>query len=338
MPFRSLLGHHLTRTLLSRATAAGTLPPSLIFAGPEGVGKRAAALALAQALNCETPVAPTDRLALDACGECPVCRRIDRGMHPDVTVVEPGETGSIKIDVVREVIRQTTFKPFEARRRAIIFNDADGLVDDAQNALLKTLEEPPPGSVLILVTAHPHRLLATVRSRCPVVRFAPLLPADVAQWLMQAHGIGETEARAVAAVSRGSLAAARETAHTGVEAVREAAGRVLATVSDARDPRARLEATADIVGKGKGSGASERDSLSTHLHALASLLRDLGALGTGTTASVVNVDLEPSLTRLLPSFGADRTVKAFAAIDRALDALDRNASPKIVADWVVLNL
>ena len=192
--------------------------------------------------------------------------------------------------------------------------------------------------MLILVTAHPHRLLATVRSRCPVVRFAPLRPADVAQWLMQAHGIAETEARAVAAVSRGSLAAARETAHTGVEAVREAAGRVLATVSDARNPRARLEATADIVGKGKGSGASERDSLSTHLHALASLLRDLGALGTGTTASVVNVDLEPSLTRLLPSFGADRTVKAFAAIDRALDALDRNASPKIVADWVVLNL
>ena len=268
MPFRSLLGHHLTLTLLSRATAAGTLPPSLIFAGPEGVGKRAAALALAQALNCPTPVAPTDRLALDACGECPVCRRIDRGLHPDVTVVEPGETGSIKIDVVREAIRQTTFKPFEARRRVIIFNDADGLGDDAQNALLKTLEEPPPGSVLILVTAHPHRLLATVRSRCPVVRFAPLLPADVAQWLMQAHGIAETEARAVAAVSRGSLAAARETAHTGVEAVREAAGRVLATVSDARDPRARLEATADIVGKGKGSGASERDSLSTHLHAL----------------------------------------------------------------------
>jgi DNA polymerase-3 subunit delta' len=338
MPFRSLLGHHLTLTLLSRATAAGTLPPSLIFAGPEGVGKRAVALALAQALNCPTPVAPTDRLALDACGECAVCRRIGRGLHPDVTVIEPGETGSIRIDVVREEIRQTTFKPFEARRRVIIFNDADGLVDDAQNALLKTLEEPPPGSVLILVTTHPHRLLPTVRSRCPVVRFAPLLPADVAKWLMQTHGIAEAEARAVAAVSRGSLAAARETAHTGVEAVREAAGRVLATVSDARDPRARLEATSDIVGKGKGSGASERESLSTHLHALASLLRDLGALGTGTTASVVNVDLESSLTRLLPSFGADRTVKAFAAIDRALDALDRNASPKIVADWVVLNL
>jgi len=338
MPFQTLLGHRTTLTLLSRAAGAGTLPPSLIFTGPDGVGKRAAAVALAQALNCPTPAAPTDRLALDGCGECPVCRRISRGLHPDVTVIEPGDTGSIKIDVVREEIRKTAFKPFEARRRVIIFNDAESLGDDAQNALLKTLEEPPPGSVLVLVTAQPHRLLPTVRSRCPVVRFAPLAPSDVAEWLMRAHGVTEAEARAVAAVARGSLAAARETAETGVEAVREAAERVLVTVADARDPRARLEATSGIVGKGKGSGASERESLSTHLHALASLLRDLGALGTGSAASVVNVDLEASLTRLLPSFGAERTVRAFAAVGRALDALDRNASPKIVADWVVLNL
>jgi DNA polymerase-3 subunit delta' len=338
MPFRSLLGHRTTLALLSRATAAGTLPPSLILAGPEGVGKRAAAVALAQAINCATPAAPTDRLPLDACGECAICRRISRGLHPDVTVIEPGDTGSIKIDVVREEIRKTTFKPFEARRRVIIFNDAEGLVDDAQNALLKTLEEPPPGSVLVLVTAQPHRLLATVRSRCPIVRFAPLGPAEVAEWLMREQAVPEPQARAVAAVSRGSLSAARETVQTGVETVREAAERVLAIVADARDPRARLEATADIVGKGKGSGASERESLSTHLHALASLLRDLGALGTGSADSMVNVDLAPSLTRLLPSFGAERTLRAFAAVDRGLDALDRNASPKIVADWVVLNL
>jgi DNA polymerase-3 subunit delta' len=338
MPFRTLLGHRTTLTLLSRAAGAGTLPPSLIFTGPDGVGKRAAAVSLAQALNCPTPAASTDRLALDGCGECPVCRRISRGLHPDVTVIEPGDTGSIRIDVVREEIRKTAFKPFEARRRVIIFNDAESLGDDAQNALLKTLEEPPPGSVLVLVTAQPHRLLPTVRSRCPAVRFAPLAPSDVAQWLMRAHAVAEAEARAVAAVARGSLAAARETAETGVEAVREAAERVLVTVADARDPRARLEATSGIVGKGKGSGASERESLSTHLHALASLLRDLGALGTGSAASVVNVDLEASLTRLLPSFGAERTVRAFAAVGRALDALDRNASPKIVADWVVLNL
>jgi DNA polymerase-3 subunit delta' len=337
MPFRSLIGHRPTLALLSRAVGAGTLPPSLIFAGPEGIGKRTAALAVAQALNCQTPATPGD-LPYDACGECPTCRRIARGLHPDVTVVEPGDSGSIKIEVVREEIRKTAFKPFEGRRRVIVFDEAEALGDDAQNALLKTLEEPPAGSVLILVTARPNHLLPTVRSRCPVVRFAPLPPADVAAWLMREQGVPDTQAHAVAAVSRGSLTAAREMAEAGVEAVRASAERALAAVADARDPRARLEATADIAGKGRGTGVRERESLAAHLHALASLLRDLGALSTGSSAAVVNVDLADSLARLAPAFDSGRTIRAFAAIDRALDALARNASPKIVADWVVLNL
>lgn len=338
MPFRSLIGHRPTLALLSRAVGAGTLPPSLIFAGPDGVGKRSAAIAVAQALNCLTPATPGDHLPYDACGECATCRRIARGLHPDVTVVEPGDSGSIRIDVVREEIRKTTFKPFEGRRRVIVFDQAECLVDDAQNALLKTLEEPPAGSVLILVTAQPNRLLPTVRSRCPVVRFAPLAPGEVADWLVREHGVPEARARAVAAVSRGSLSVARETAEAGLEDVRAAAERALLVVADARDPRARLVATADIAGKGKGSGAREREALASHLHALASLLRDLGALAAGSGAAVVNVDLAPSLARLAPSFDTERTVRAFAAIDQALGALDRNASPKIVADWVVLNL
>jgi DNA polymerase III subunit delta' len=338
MPFRALIGHRPALALLSRAVGAGTLPPSLIFAGPEGVGKRTAAIAAAQALNCRTPAAPGEHLPYDACGECATCRRIARGVHPDVTLIEPGDSGSIKIDTVREEIRKTAFKPFEGRRRVIVFDQAECLGADAQNALLKTLEEPPAGSVLILVTAQPNHLLPTVRSRCPVVRFAPLPPGDVAAWLIREHGVPDAQALAVAAVSRGSLSVARQTAEAGLEDVRAAAERALLVVAGARDPRARLDATSDIVGKGKGSGARERESLAAHLHALASLLRDLGALAAGSTAAVVNVDLAPSLARLAPAFDIERTLRAFAAIDRALGALDRNASPKIVADWVVLQI
>lgn len=338
MPFRPLLGHGPTLSLLSRAIHAGTLPPSLIFAGPSGVGKRSAALAVAQALNCQSPVNDAAALIHDACGECASCRRIARGIHPDVSLVVPGESGSIKIDAVREEIRKTAYKPFEARRRVIVFDEAESLGDDAQNALLKTLEEPPAGSVLILVTAQPHHLLPTVRSRCPVVRFAPLDADDVAAWLMREQQVPEARAHAVAALARGSLAVARETADTGVEQVREAAERVLLAVADARDPRQRLEATRDLVGKGKGTGASEREALATHLHALAALLRDLGALGTGRATGLVNSDLQGSLGRMVERFDAERTLHAFAAVDEALVALEKNASPKIVADWVVLQL
>jgi DNA polymerase III subunit delta' len=350
MPFRDLVGHRTVLSLLARAIDAGTLPPSLIFGGPEGVGKRQAALALAQALNCPTPLRPVPwpdapsapPLAIDACGSCATCSRIGRGIHPDLIVITPGETGNIPIKIVREkVLQEVGFKPFEARRRVVIFDGAEGLQVDAQDALLKTLEEPPPGSVLVLVTAQPGQLLPTVRSRCPTVRFAPLANAAVVEWLMKHEGLAEGQARAVASVARGSLAAARAAASEaeGQEGYRAAAVRVLQHVSDAGDARRRLEATRDIVGKGKGSGASERDSLANHLHALAALLRDLAVLATRADVSaVVNVDLVPPLQSVASFFDRERILRAFTAVDRALGALERNASPKTVADWVVLQL
>ena len=97
-------------------------------------------------------------------------------MHPDVLVVEPGDSGSIKIEQVRDVVDRARYRPFEGRRRVVIIDEADALVAAAQNALLKTLEEPPPSSVFILVTARPDVLLPTVRSRCPQLRFRPLPP------------------------------------------------------------------------------------------------------------------------------------------------------------------
>jgi DNA polymerase-3 subunit delta' len=338
MPLRTLIGHGPTLTLVSRAIEAGTLPPSLIFAGPAGVGKRAAADAIAQVLNCTAPVSPSGLFAIDACGECLACRRIEGRKHFDVHVLEPEATGNINIDAVRDVLAQTAYKPYEGRRRVVIIDDADALGAAGQNALLKTLEEPPPSLVSLLVTHRDQELLPTVRSRCPVVRFAPIAAADIATWLIDAQGVSESTAHAIAAVSRGSLAVARATAEGGAETVREAAERVLAAVADARDPRARLEATRDLVGKGKGTGASEREALATHLHALAALLRDLGALATGSPGSMVNVDLQASLGRIADRFDARRTVRAFGAVDEALAALDKNASPKIVADWIVLQL
>src|SRR4051812_25869082 len=153
MPLRAITGHRPIRDLLARALRRGTLPPSLIFSGPDGVGKRLTALALAQALNCERPVAWDD--AQDACGECAACTRIARGVHADVLTIQPGDSGSIKLDQVREAIDRTAYRPFEGRRRLVMVDEADALGVEAQNALLKTLEEPPPASVFVLITDRP---------------------------------------------------------------------------------------------------------------------------------------------------------------------------------------
>ena len=349
MPFRDIVGHERTLGLLARAIALGSLPPSLIFTGPRGVGKRRAAVALAQALNCPTPkhgLSP-DRapagiasLALDACGACTVCGRIDRGIHPDVIAIEPDDMGNIKVDEIRQLNETVSFRPFEGRTRVTIIDDADTLGPSSQNALLKTLEEPPSSSVFVLVTSRQDELLPTVRSRCPHVRF-PALAADVvAAYLEQAHDMAPLQAHALAATSDGSIGVALESGSDAAVAIREGAQLMLERIARSRDPRGRLAAAQAIVGKtAKGFGAGERESVAMHLRVLQTLLRDLGVLSTsGDERALANGDLRPVLIGLLPSFDRARLVNAFTAVHRALEALTGNASPKVVADWVALQI
>ena len=347
MPFRDLAGHRRTLSLLSRSVAAGSLPPSLIFVGLSGIGKRRAALALAQTLNCPTPKRHEALgengvvLAVDACGECPTCRRIERRVYPDVLVVEPDEeTGNIRIEEVRALTERLGYRPFEARWRVIIVDDAEALVDAAQNALLKTLEEPPSSTVFVLVTSRADDLLPTVRSRCPQIRFGPLAVPEIARILERTHGVAAAQARALAAVSGGSVGAALEKGAASLANARAAAERLLGQLARPADVHARLGATREIVGKTpKGYGASERESLAVHLRAVHVLLRDIGVLAARAEGpAVANVDLKGALARLAPAFDGPRLVGAFGAIDQALAALEANASPKIVADWVVLHI
>jgi DNA polymerase-3 subunit delta' len=326
MPFRDLAGHRRLFELTARAALNGTLPPSLIFSGPEGVGKRLAAVALAQLVNCLAPVAG------DACGACSACTRIARGVHPDVLVVRPGDSGSIKVDQVRDAIERSAYRPFEGRRRVVVIDDADALVPEAQNALLKTLEEPPAASMFVLVTSRHDVLLPTVRSRCQQLRFGRLPPADIAHVLEAVHGYSSADAHAAAALADGSVGRALEGGSEEYVRAREAAATVLTRIASASEPRGRLDAAKALT-----DGRGDREDVARRLRAVASLLRDLGVLhARADERDLANADLKPLLARLLKSFDGRRTIRAFSAIDRALDALDRNASPKIVADWFVL--
>ena len=305
MPFRDITGHQRLVELLARSIAGGTLPPSLLFAGPAGLIKRQTSLAVAQAFNCLNPRTTDTRgqAMTDACGVCAACTRIQRGVHPDVVVVEPGDTGAIRIDQIRDVVERSAYRPFEGRRRVVVIDEADAMMASAQNALLKTLEEPPSLSVFVLVTTRPDVLLATVRSRCIRLVFAEPGREQV-----------DVEARAIAES-------------------------VLAHASATTDPGRRLEGAKDLLAKTGAGGAADRDQLSVHLRAMAALLRDVAVLATGADpATLANPEARPALERLVPAFRGNRAVGAFSAIDRALEALDRNSGVKVVADWLVLQL
>ena len=331
MPFREIAGHAHLKGLIARAAQRGSLPASLIFAGPAGVGKAMVALALAQFVNCLSPQGD------DACGECASCRRIVRGVHADVLRIEPGDTGSIKIDQVREAIERAAYRPFEGRRRVVIIDQAEQMGDNAQDAILKTLEEPPNASTFVLVTDTPDTLFPTIRSRCQRLRFGRLSPADVADVLIRHHGYGEADAHAAASLSDGSVGKALEEGSEDFVEARGAALQLLETVADNPPPGRRITGAMGLPGATKGK--ADREALGQALRALSSILRDLGAIeAQADDRALANADLRPKLERLRRAFDIDRTLSAFAATDRALNALDRNASPKIVADWLAFQL
>jgi DNA polymerase-3 subunit delta' len=345
MALAEIKGHAPIRHMIARAVARDTLPSCLVLTGPEGVGKRRLAVALAAMLNCEVLTAPETSgtgAPPDACGVCGACQRIARGVHTDVIIIEPGETGSIKIDAVRAVVNQAAFRPFEGRRRVVIIDDADRLLPEAQNALLKTLEEPPSASMFLLVTSRPHLLLATVRSRCPELRFGGLSTDEIADILVTRHQFDQPAALVAAASADGSVARAIESGSTDLMQARQSAAGVLKALAAAPNPKRRLEVGKELAGArrgGRSSAAADRETLTRRLRALGTLLRDLQVVAAGgERAWLANPDLAAELAELVRSYDPDRAGRGFASIERAVHALSRNASPKVVVDWLALQI
>lgn len=339
MPFRDVAGHKPILKLLASAVARDSVPQSLLFSGPEGVGKFTTAVALAQAVNCRKRGGDGD-----ACGACPSCNRIarqafnDEELPSDVEIVRPGDTGSIKIDQIRDALEHVTFRPFEGRKRVIIVDQIEAADGPPQDALLKRLEEPTSGSMFILTTSQPDALLPTVRSRCYQLRFAPLADADLVRVLVDEHQIAEREARALAAVCDGSIGRALAQSSGELADARDVAWQLLATAAQTQNPAQRL-AVARTAAAAPSSRIKDRDALAARLEAAAAFIRDMQVLAPGgDRALLTNADMADDLARLARVYTHERGLAAFAAVDRALNALGRQANTKIVADWVALNL
>lgn len=215
MTWQGIRGHDENVARFRTAIAHNRLASTFLFVGPSGCGKRSFALKLAQALLCERH----SEVQLAPCGDCSACKQVLAGTHPDIDYVcKPEDKSSIPLDLLigsdekrmREgLCFRISLKPFSGKRRIAILDDADYLFSEAANCLLKTLEEPPPKSLLILLGTSEQRQLPTIRSRCQIVRFQPLDPADVAEILLeQKLTTDATAAQQAAAIAEGSVSAA----------------------------------------------------------------------------------------------------------------------------------
>ncbi len=198
MAFKDILGHEKPIRLLQQAIRTDKVVHSYLFLGNEGIGKKQVALQFSKAINCLGGGSETG----EACDHCLSCRKVDNGQHPDVLLLEP-ENHTLKVEQVRQMQRDLAYRPYEGRRRVCIIAAADRMAPNMSNTLLKTLEEPPLHTVIILLANNPRLLLATILSRCQAVRFNPLPASLVAQWLVKEKGFGE-EAHLLASLSEGS--------------------------------------------------------------------------------------------------------------------------------------
>jgi DNA polymerase III subunit delta' len=167
MSLHDIIGQEKAVRILTGTIKRERVPSSILFSGDSGIGKRLTAFNYAKALNCLEPV------DFDACDRCVSCRKIDGETHPDVTSMV-SENDEIKIEAIRQTVEILSLRPYEGRKKILVIDDADFMNINAANAFLKTLEEPPRDSVIILVTSSPDRLPETIRSRCMHVRFRPL--------------------------------------------------------------------------------------------------------------------------------------------------------------------
>jgi DNA polymerase-3 subunit delta' len=342
MTLRGIIGHRRLTTLIARAIERESLPPTLLFAGPSGVGKWAVARATAQAINCLQPVKPAGDpapdLEMDACGKCRACDRIARGVHVDVMTLEPDDKASIKIDPVRDVLSHTSFRPFEGRKRVVLIREADTLEPSSQNALLKSLEEPPPATMFILTTAVPGALLPTVRSRCMRLGFGRLTSSEVASALMRDHEYSDSEARDTAPLADGSLGQALALIDNDLSMFRELAMGLLQQAAGRADTQSRVQA-ASALHTGGSKKERKREDVAIVLRLIASLLRDLEAINAGADRSVLaNPMLAGDLQALARAYAGDCARIAFGAVDRALTALERNAGTKVVTEWLAVQM
>ncbi len=281
MALKDVVGHERPIGMLRHALRAGRLSTSYIFAGESGIGKRFTALNFAKLFNCLSG-------GKDACDECPSCRKINSGVHPDVLVVEP-ETSEIKVGQVRDANSALHLKPHEGRMKVLIVDDAETMNEEAANAFLKTIEEPPPESVIILVSANPEVLPATVLSRCMRVNFRPLTPAET-ETVLKRHDTG------------------------GEALVRLSMGRPgIALKGDLIEERAGfLAQLKEIERPGSKAAWKDRDEMEAWLDFCMALMRDAVVHKlTGGTETLINKDLAAQIGQISGKAETETLIERF---------------------------
>jgi len=316
-----VVGHETAISLLKYSLASEHIAHAYLLTGPPQIGKTTLATNLAQALNCLSEHRP--------CGECSVCQRIARHVHPDVRLIEP-EGDSIKIEQVRTMQREVALSPYEGRRRVYILCQFENATREAANCLLKTLEEPPDYVVLVLTAHEADLLLPTIVSRCQVLPLRPLPVSQVVQALRERWGVDEEQALLLGKLSSGRIGWA-------VTAYRD---------SEILARRGRhLAALQEITQRGRLDRLRYAQQLSRRPEGIPEVLdlwlswwRDLLLLHAQCPENIVNVDQEPTLHEQAGRYSTEQIKDFIRSIRTTQQQLRQNVNAQLALEVLFLGL
>jgi DNA polymerase III subunit delta' len=322
MGFSEIVGHQKQLEILRQALLNGRLHHAYQFIGPEGIGKRTLALALAEAIHCT-------ELESDFCGDCGACRAIQAGNHADVRVLEPlTNKKDISIQQVRELEKALSLRSFSGRQKVAIIDPATLMNWPAQNALLKTLEEPPQGCVLILIASNAGGMLPTVRSRAFALSFAPLPRQLVVGFLMSRKGKTKEQAEFLAALTMGSLGAVSKIDKEKLIEKRLDWMNILVSLT-AGNYRAALNAAEALAGN--------REETLRFLEWAGLWYRDLLTFRVAHAQdTIVNLDMLPQIEEQSAEIEEDNLFSLLSKTSEASRLIQRNVNRRMVVEDLLL--
>ncbi len=343
--FSHLIGNEEVQDRVRTLLGSGRLPNSLLFTGPDGVGKKHFALELARVLVCRSP---NDA---NACGTCAACLRVGTfeipeptdktkdqfkkvfyGEHLDVGIVVSYKR-LILVDAIRDLESAGSFRPYEAEARVFIVDDADKMNDAASNALLKTLEEPPSTTYIVLITSRPNMLFPTIRSRCQTIRFAPVSAVAIATLMRTERGLDSNDANLTARLANGSVARALDFDLDEFRAQREV------QLANLERALVKMDRSALVRASEQMNDARNKDLYEQNLEILESLVRDIWLIKRGSDpGSIRNLDLLEDLKAVATVVPASRLADSLNEIELLRQALAVNINRKIATDALFMKM